>query len=108
MSSGIATSVLMLLTWYSQKPPSVVKALARAFGLDPKQLYTMLGFMDPDKADAPPAPGVWPFFFGAAGSSAGPAAPVPAAAKAAIARREAARIATKSLVIVVLLSTKRL
>jgi hypothetical protein len=47
-------------------------------------------------------------FFEAAGSSAGAAAPVPAAAKAAIARREAVRIATKSLVIVVLLSTKRL
>ena len=29
MSSAIATSVLMLLTWYSQKPPSVVKPLAR-------------------------------------------------------------------------------
>ena len=29
ISSGIATSVLMLLTWYSQKPPSVVKPLAR-------------------------------------------------------------------------------
>ena len=29
MLSGIATSVLMLLTWYSQKPPSVVKPLAR-------------------------------------------------------------------------------
>jgi len=29
IASGIATSVLMLLTWYSQKPPSVVKPLAR-------------------------------------------------------------------------------
>ena len=29
ISSGIATSVLMWLTWYSQKPPSVVKPLAR-------------------------------------------------------------------------------
>jgi hypothetical protein len=29
MSSGIFTSVLMLLTWYSQNPPSVVKPLAR-------------------------------------------------------------------------------
>src|SRR6266480_1518088 len=29
MVSGMATSVLMLLTWYSQKPPSVVKPLAR-------------------------------------------------------------------------------
>ena len=29
ISSGIGTSVLMLLTWYSQKPPSVVKPLAR-------------------------------------------------------------------------------
>jgi hypothetical protein len=29
MSSAMGTSVLMLLTWYSQKPPSVVKPLAR-------------------------------------------------------------------------------
>src|SRR5882757_6780413 len=29
MSSEIDTKVLMLLTWYSQKPPSVVKPLAR-------------------------------------------------------------------------------
>ncbi len=29
ISSAIDTKVLMLLTWYSQKPPSVVKPLAR-------------------------------------------------------------------------------
>jgi hypothetical protein len=56
----------------------------------------------------PAATAVWTMFFEATDPWAGAAALVPAAAKAAIARREAVRIAAKSLVIVVLLSTKRL
>jgi hypothetical protein len=33
----------------------VVKALAQAFGLEPRQLYMMLGFMDEGDADGMPS-----------------------------------------------------
>ena len=57
--SGVSDSYLSQIERGNYQPsPQVVKALARAFGLDPKQLYTMLGFMDPDKAGAPATPGV--------------------------------------------------
>jgi hypothetical protein len=29
-----------------------VKSIAKAFGLEPRQLYTMLGFMDDDSSDS--------------------------------------------------------
>ena len=52
--SGVSDSYLSQIERGNYQPsPQVVKALARAFGLDPKQLYTMLGFMDPDEKDAP-------------------------------------------------------
>jgi transcriptional regulator with XRE-family HTH domain len=57
--SGVSDSYLSQLERGNYQPsPQVVKALARAFGLDPKQLYTMLGFMDVDekeKKKGPPA-----------------------------------------------------
>jgi transcriptional regulator with XRE-family HTH domain len=57
--SGVSDSYLSQIERGNYQPsPQVVKALARAFGLDPKQFYTMLGFMDPDEADQRAAPGV--------------------------------------------------
>ena len=57
--SGVSDSYLSQIERGNYQPsPQVVKALARAFGLDPKQLYTMLGFMDPDKTDASGTAGV--------------------------------------------------
>jgi transcriptional regulator with XRE-family HTH domain len=57
--SGVSDSYLSQIERGNYQPsPQVVKALARAFGLDPKQFYTMLGFMDPDAADQRAAPGV--------------------------------------------------
>jgi transcriptional regulator with XRE-family HTH domain len=57
--SGVSDSYLSQLERGNYQPsPQVVKALARAFGLQPKQLYTMLGFMDPDEKDPPATPGV--------------------------------------------------
>ena len=57
--SGVSDSYLSQIERGNYQPsPQVVKALARAFGLDPKQLYTMLGFMDPDGKGAPVSPGV--------------------------------------------------
>ena len=51
--SGVSDSYLSQIERGNYRPsPQVVKALARAFGLQPKQLYTMLGFMD-DEQDAP-------------------------------------------------------
>lgn len=45
--SGVSDSYLSQLERGNYRPsPQVVKALATAFGLEPKQLYTMLGFMD--------------------------------------------------------------
>jgi transcriptional regulator with XRE-family HTH domain len=57
--SGVSDSYLSQIERGNYQPsPQVVKALARAFGLDPRQLYTMLGFMDPDGKDATATPGV--------------------------------------------------
>ena len=57
--SGVSDSYLSQLERGNYQPsPQVVKALARAFGLHPKQLYTMLGFMDPDEKDGQYEPGV--------------------------------------------------
>lgn len=53
--SGVSDSYLSQLERGNYRPsPQVLKALATAFGLEPKQLYTMLGFMDEgDSASAP-------------------------------------------------------
>jgi len=52
--SGLSDSYLSQLERGNYRPsPEVVKALAQAFGLEPKQLYTMLGFMDDDAASPP-------------------------------------------------------
>ena len=57
--SGVSDSYLSQIERGNYQPsPQVVKALARAFGLDPKQLYTMLGFMDTDQEDTPARAGV--------------------------------------------------
>ena len=57
--SGVSDSYLSQIERGNYQPsPQVVKALARAFGLDPKQLYTMLGFMDPEVKGQPARPGV--------------------------------------------------
>jgi transcriptional regulator with XRE-family HTH domain len=45
--SGVSDSYLSQIERGNYRPsPQVVKALAMAFRLEPKQLYTMLGFMD--------------------------------------------------------------
>lgn len=45
--SGVSDSYLSQIERGNYRPsPQVVKALALAFGLKPKQLYTMLGFME--------------------------------------------------------------
>ena len=45
--SGVSDSYLSQLERGNYMPsPQVVKALAQAFGLEPRQLYTMLGFID--------------------------------------------------------------
>ena len=47
--SGVSDSYLSQIERGNYRPsPQVVKALARAFGLKPNQLYTMLGFMEDD------------------------------------------------------------
>jgi transcriptional regulator with XRE-family HTH domain len=53
--SGVSDSYLSQLERGNYRPsPQVVKALAQAFNLEPKQLYTMLGFIDEgDSAAAP-------------------------------------------------------
>ena len=57
--SGVSDSYLSQIERGNYRPsPQVVKALARAFGLQPTQLYTMLGFIDDDTAAAEPGPGV--------------------------------------------------
>jgi transcriptional regulator with XRE-family HTH domain len=57
--SGVSDSYLSQLERGNYQPsPQVVKALARAFGLDPKQLYTMLGFMDVDEKETKGPPRV--------------------------------------------------
>jgi transcriptional regulator with XRE-family HTH domain len=45
--SGVSDSYLSQIERGNYRPsPQILKALATAFGLEPKQLYTMLGFMD--------------------------------------------------------------
>jgi transcriptional regulator with XRE-family HTH domain len=52
--SGVSDSYLSQLERGHYRPsPQVLKALAAAFGLEPKQLYTMLGFMDEDGGGMP-------------------------------------------------------
>ena len=54
--SGVSDSYLSQIERGNYRPsPQVVKALAQAFGIEPKQLYTMLGFIDEDDATAPPS-----------------------------------------------------
>jgi len=53
--SGVSDSYLSQIERGNYRPsPQVVKALAQAFGLEPKQLYTMLGFIDEDEGSAAP------------------------------------------------------
>lgn len=53
--SGVSDSYLSQIERGNYRPsPQILKALATAFGLEPKQLYTMLGFMDEDGAGAAP------------------------------------------------------
>jgi len=45
--SGVSDSYLSQLERGNYRPsPQVVKSLAQAFGLEPRQLFMMLGFMD--------------------------------------------------------------
>src|SRR5512139_3380513 len=54
--SGVSNSYLSQIERGNYRPsPQVVKALAQAFGLEPKQLYTMLGFMDEEEGTAGPS-----------------------------------------------------
>jgi transcriptional regulator with XRE-family HTH domain len=54
--SGVSDSYLSQIERGNYRPsPQVVKALAQAFGLEPKQLYTMLGFIDEDDGTAAPS-----------------------------------------------------
>jgi transcriptional regulator with XRE-family HTH domain len=54
--SGVSDSYLSQIERGNYRPsPQVVKALALAFGLEPRQLYTMLGFMDGDGATGAPS-----------------------------------------------------
>ena len=53
--SGVSDSYLSQIERGNYRPsPQVVKALAQAFGLQPEQLYPMLGFMDEEKETSPP------------------------------------------------------
>ena len=57
--SGVSDSYLSQIERGNYRPsPQVVKALARAFGMKPNQLYTMLGFMDSEQDAADAVPGV--------------------------------------------------
>ena len=48
--SGVSDSYLSQIERGNYRPsPQVVKAIAKAFGFEPKQLYTMLGFIDDDE-----------------------------------------------------------
>ena len=54
--SGVSDSYLSQIERGNYRPsPQVLKALATAFGLEPKQLYTMLGFMDEEESTGPPS-----------------------------------------------------
>lgn len=49
--AGVSDSYLSQLERGNYRPsPQVVKSIAQAFGLEPRQLYTMLGFIDDDGA----------------------------------------------------------
>ena len=51
--SGVSDSYLSQIERGNYRPsPQVVKAIAQAFGLEPKQLYTMLGFIDEEDAES--------------------------------------------------------
>ena len=51
--SGVSDSYLSQLERGNYRPsPQVVKALAKAFGLEPRQLFLMLGFMDADDSSS--------------------------------------------------------
>ena len=53
--SGVSDSYLSQIERGNYRPsPQVVKALATAFGLEPRQLYMMLGFMDEGDGGAAP------------------------------------------------------
>ena len=53
--SGVSDSYLSQIERGNYRPsPQVVKALAQAFGLEPKQLYTMLGFIDEEEGGVAP------------------------------------------------------
>jgi transcriptional regulator with XRE-family HTH domain len=50
--SGVSDSYLSQIGRGNYRPsPQVAKALALAFGLKPNQLYTTLGFMDPEGSE---------------------------------------------------------
>ena len=52
--SGVSDSYLSQIERGNYRPsPQVVKALATAFGLEPRQLYMMLGFMDEAEVPGP-------------------------------------------------------
>lgn len=52
--SGVSDSYLSQIERGNYRPsPQVVKALAQAFGLEPQQLYTMLGFIDEGDGGTP-------------------------------------------------------
>lgn len=54
--SGVSDSYLSQLERGNYMPsPQVVKALAEAFRLEPKQLYMMLGFMEEEDMGGPPS-----------------------------------------------------
>jgi transcriptional regulator with XRE-family HTH domain len=54
--SGVSDSYLSQLERGNYRPsPQVLKALATAFGLEPKQLYTMLGFMGDEESARTPS-----------------------------------------------------
>jgi transcriptional regulator with XRE-family HTH domain len=54
--SGVSDSYLSQLERGNYRPsPQVVKALAQAFGLEPRQLYTMLGFIDDEDGESKPS-----------------------------------------------------
>jgi transcriptional regulator with XRE-family HTH domain len=54
--AGVSDSYLSQLERGNYRPsPQVVKAIAQAFGLEPRQLYMMLGFMDEDDGGSPPS-----------------------------------------------------
>ena len=54
--TGVSDSYLSQIERGNYRPsPQVAKALAQAFGIEPKQLYAMLGLIDDDDATAPPS-----------------------------------------------------